>query len=86
MILDLLRYPLIYNSKAISLMKKHQYSFDVDKKLTKPQIKILIENYFNIKVLSINTHKPPKKKKRSGIVTRLKRVIIKVNSEIHLYN
>lgn len=86
MVLDLLQYPITNTSKAARLLENNQFSFDVDKKLTKPQIKKLIENYFNIKILSLNTHRPRRKWKRSGISSRFKRVIITVNSNINILN
>uniref|UniRef100_UPI0030031572 ribosomal protein L23 n=1 Tax=Prototheca miyajii TaxID=2034260 RepID=UPI0030031572 len=86
MILDLLRYPVINTPKSARLLENNQYCFDVDRKLTKPQIKKLIENYFNIKVLSINTHCPRRKWKRSGKLSRYKRVIITLNSKLNLLN
>uniref|UniRef100_UPI00300354E2 ribosomal protein L23 n=1 Tax=Prototheca lentecrescens TaxID=2836214 RepID=UPI00300354E2 len=82
MLLDLLKYPLFFNLKENHCGNKRQYLFDVNKRLTKPQIKKLIENYFQIKVLSINTHRPPRKKKTVNRI--LKRVYITVNSTIEL--
>nr|Q9TJQ6.1 RecName: Full=Large ribosomal subunit protein uL23c; AltName: Full=50S ribosomal protein L23, plastid [Prototheca wickerhamii]AHK09985.1 ribosomal protein L23 [Prototheca wickerhamii]CAB53115.1 50S ribosomal protein L23 [Prototheca wickerhamii] len=84
MMLNLLQYPVIKTPKATRLLENNQYSFDIDKKLTKPQIKKLVEEYFNIKVLAINTHRPPRKIKRSGSAPRSKRVIITVSANINL--
>ena len=84
MMLDLLQYPVIKTPKATRLLENNQFSFDIDKKLTKPQIKKLVEDYFNIKVLAINTHRPPRKLKRSNSSPRSKRVIITVSSNINL--
>jgi large subunit ribosomal protein L23 len=38
----------------------------VDLRLTKTQIKKLFENLFEVNVISINTHIPPRKRVRSG--------------------
>ena len=44
----------------------NQYTFDVDPKLTKLQIKALIYKLFKVTVISVNTHRPPRQKKRLG--------------------
>lgn len=83
---DFIQYPVTYSSKNIDLMKKNQYFFDVNKNITKPQLKKLFEDYFKIKIVSINTHRLPRKKKHSGFSKSLKRVIITSKSEINLIN
>jgi large subunit ribosomal protein L23 len=65
--IDLVKYPVITEKTYVSLYKNRQYTFDVDKRLTKPQIKKLFENLFNINVVGINTHIPPRKKLRVGM-------------------
>ncbi len=50
--------------------------FDVDKKSTKTEIKKWIEGFFGVKVIRINSHRPPKKKKQ--IRSRLSRLGIKI--------
>ena len=73
----------VLTEKSVRLMDKYdQYTFDVDVKLTKPQIKKLSQDMFKVDVLSVNTHRPPRKKRRLGISQGYKpcrkRVIIKV--------
>lgn len=70
MMIDLVKY-IVLTEKSVRLIENNQYTFDVDLKLTKPQIKNLIEKFFQVEVLSVNTHCPPSKKK-----TRYKRAII----------
>jgi len=84
--LDLVKYPVIRTEKATRLIENNQFTFDVDVRLTKPQIKKLIEEFFDIKVLAVNTHRPPRKLKRQGLGSRpsFKRVIITVNSNVSL--
>jgi large subunit ribosomal protein L23 len=81
--IDLIKYPVI-TEKSCRLIEENKYTFDVDKKLTKLQIKKTLENLFKINIISINTHLPPIKKKRLGIrqgyKTRYKRVIITIKS------
>jgi large subunit ribosomal protein L23 len=43
-----------------------QYTFIVDRSLTKIQIKYIIENIFNVKVISVNTSILPTKMRRVG--------------------
>jgi large subunit ribosomal protein L23 len=77
--IDLVKYPVL-TEKATRLLDANQYTFDVDLKANKTTLKALIENYFNVKVVSINTHRPPRKKRRigrsQGYRTQYKRVII----------
>ncbi len=81
-IIDLIKNPVITEKSylALSKSKNKQYTFDVDLHLTKPQIKKIFENHFNVKIIAINTHIPPRKKKRignsQGNISCLKRVII----------
>jgi len=79
--IDLVKYPVI-TEKSYRLIEKNQYTFDVDPRLTKPQIKKVFENLFQVNVLAVNTHLPPVEKKRlgrqQGYKTRYKRVIITI--------
>lgn len=81
--IDLIKYPVI-TEKTISLIEKNKYTFDVYNKLTKPQIKKILENLFEINIISVNTHLLPIKKKRLGLKkgykTNYKRVIITIKS------
>lgn len=81
--IDLIKYPVI-TEKSCRLIEKNKYTFDVDKKLTKLQIKQILENLFKINIISVNTHLPPIKKKRLGLKqgykVRYKRVIITIKS------
>ena len=53
--LDLVKYPVIRTEKATRLIENNQFSFDVDVRLTKPQIKKLSQDMFKVEVLSVNT-------------------------------
>lgn len=64
-LIDLIKYPII-TDKATKLLEINQYTFAVDPKSTKTQIKTAIEYLFNVKVISVNTTKPPTKKRRIG--------------------
>lgn len=62
---DLVRRPLI-TEKATMLLENNQYTFEVDPRATKPQIKEAIESLFDVTVVGVSTQKPPRKKKRVG--------------------
>jgi len=77
--IDYIKYPLI-TDKATRLLENNKYSFLVDKRADKENIKIAIELYFNVKVTKINTINLPRKKrqvgKSIGFRTQLKKVIV----------
>jgi len=77
---NMIKYPVITEKTYLAMFKHRQYTFDVDPKLTKPQIKALIENLFNVSIIGINTHLPPRQKVRVGTIygfrPRYKRVIV----------
>lgn len=79
--IDLIKYPVVSFKSYRALAENNQYMFNVDIRLTKPQIKKLIEQYFEVQVLSVNTHRPPRKKRlyiptSPGYKNRYKRVIV----------
>ena len=82
--IDLIKCPVLTEKSAI-LLENNQYTFDVDLRLTKTKIKELIEDVFDVKVLSVNTHRSPRKKRRLGqyqvYKPRNKRVIITLRPE-----
>ena len=65
--IDLVNYPVITEKSYQSLYKNRQYTFDIDKRLTKSQIKNLFCSLFDINVLAVNTHIPPRQKIRVGV-------------------
>jgi large subunit ribosomal protein L23 len=81
-VMDLIKYPVITEKSYLALSKNanKQYTFDVDLRLTKPQIKKLFESLYNVNVIALNTHIPPRKMKRLGTSqgnqARYKRVIL----------
>lgn len=71
-IADLIKYPVATEKSYLALFKNKQYTFDVDSRLTKPQIKKLFETLFSVNVIGINTHRPPRRKVRTGTSTGYK--------------
>lgn len=63
----------IQTSKAKQRNKQHTYVFQVDRKLNKLQIKKLLEQIYQITIVSLNTHIPPSK-------TLCKRVVVTIKS------
>lgn len=82
--MDEIKYPVL-TEKTIHLLEQNQYTFDVNQKSTKTQIKKWIERFFNVKVKKINSHIPPEKKKKIGPIVghsvRYKRMIITLQSD-----
>lgn len=62
---DLIRCPIV-TEKATLLLENNQYVFEVMLKATKPEIKAAIESLFDVKVIGVNTQRPPRKKRRVG--------------------
>ena len=81
---DLIKY-FVLTEKSTLLMEDDQYTFDVDLRLSKPKIKSLIEELFDVHVLSVNTHRLPQKKRRlgqyQGSRTRYKRAIVRIKAD-----
>ena len=72
MMADSIKYPVTTEKSYLAMFKNKQYTFDVDPRLTKPQIKKLFESLFGVNVVGINTHRPPRKKIRAGLSTGYK--------------
>lgn len=64
-LLNLIKYPSL-TEKAINLYTNRQYTFIVDRSLTKIQIKYIIEKIFNVKITDVNTAMLPSKTRRVG--------------------
>lgn len=63
-------------------MEQNQYTFDVYGRLTKLQIRQLIQQLYDVHVIKINTHRPPRHQRRSakfsGYRTNPKRAIVRL--------
>lgn len=62
---DLVRRPIV-TEKATILLEDNKYTFEVAPQATKTQIKAAIEDLFDVKVIRVNTQRPPHKKRRVG--------------------
>ncbi len=64
-LLKLIKYPSL-TEKSINLYGDRQYTFIVDRSLTKTQIKFIIENIFSVNIIKVNTAILPVRKRRVG--------------------
>ncbi len=62
---DVIRKPII-TEKATNAIEINQYTFEVDHRAEKPDIKSAVESLFNVKVISVNTMNPPRRTRRVG--------------------
>ena len=83
-LLDIIKYPIL-TEKTIRLIEQNQYSFAVDTKADKTDVKNAVEQLFDVKVISVNTSLLPLRKRRVGKFigkkARYKRAIVKLASE-----
>jgi len=88
---DIIIRPVI-SEKTYGLLDENKYTFVVDPRANKTQIKQAIEGIFDVKVLSVNTMNRPGKRKRRGLIIgqrpNTKRAIVTVaeGDEIELFD
>lgn len=79
---SIIKYPIL-TEKTYQQMQQNIYTFAVDKKATKIEIKKAVEFIFQVKVDTINTFNVPRKPKRvgrfNGFVAGYKRAIVKIS-------
>lgn len=64
-LLTLIKYPSV-TEKSINLYNDRQYTFIVDRALTKTEIKFALEKIFQVQILRVNTYILPSKTRRVG--------------------
>ncbi len=78
---DVIRRPLI-TEKATKGLDINQYTFEVDHRAAKPEIKSAIEQLFDVKVVGISTMNPPRRTRRvgrfSGKRAQVKKAIVRL--------
>jgi large subunit ribosomal protein L23 len=88
---DSIKY-VVTSKKALWSIDNQVYCFLVKPYLTKPLIKSVIEKYFNVRVLKINTSNLPRRKKRvgkyAGFCQSYKKVTVRLNydDQINLFS
>jgi large subunit ribosomal protein L23 len=77
--LEIIKAPVV-TEKSQMAMQNGQYTFKVDPRANKTEIKIAIEKLFNVKVVKISTVNEQTKKKRvgryTGLTNRSKKAIV----------
>ena len=72
---------VVVTQKSTTLLESERYTFDVDVHLKKIDIKALIENLYGVHVVSVNTHRLPRRKTRfGGLRPRTKRAIVRLKA------
>tara|TARA_B100000073_G_scaffold316269_1_gene292799 strand:+ start:1094 stop:1396 length:303 start_codon:yes stop_codon:yes gene_type:complete len=78
---DVIRKPII-TEKATNALDLNQYTFEVDPRAAKPDIKAAVEAMFDVKVIGINTMNPPRRSRRvgkfSGKRSQVKKAIVRL--------
>jgi len=78
---DVIRKPII-TEKATNALDLNQYTFEVDHRAAKPDIKAAIELMFSVKVIGVNTMNPPRRSRRvgkfAGTRSQVKKAIVRL--------
>lgn len=78
---DVIRKPVI-TEKATNAIELNQYTFEVDPRAAKPDIKAAVEKMFDVKVIGVNTMIPPRRTRRvgkfSGKRSQFKKAIVRL--------
>jgi len=78
---DVIRRPLI-TEKATAALELNQYTFEVDHRASKPDIKAAIEKLFDVRVVGISTMNPPRRTRRvgrfSGKRAQIKKAVVRL--------
>jgi large subunit ribosomal protein L23 len=81
---EIIKYPIL-TEKTYQQMEGHVYTFAVDKRATKTEIKKAIQFIFQVKIDKINVFNVPKKAKKvgkySGFSKSYKKAIITLNKD-----
>jgi large subunit ribosomal protein L23 len=63
---EIIKKPIITEKSMLLVEEQNQYTFSVDKRANKIQIKNAVEELFNVKVVKVNKINTTPKKKRVG--------------------
>jgi large subunit ribosomal protein L23 len=81
---DIILSPIV-SEKSYAAVQNKQYSFYIDTRVDKSEVKKAIEKVFNVKVLKVNTinvkPKPKKLGKSSGYSAKMKKAIVTVGKK-----
>jgi large subunit ribosomal protein L23 len=65
---DIIFSPVVSEKSYDLIEKRNTYTFVVDRRSNKSEVKDVIEDVFGVKVTSVNTQNRPGKMKRTGMV------------------
>ncbi|MBO8126522.1 MAG: 50S ribosomal protein L23 [Firmicutes bacterium] len=65
---DVIKKPVVTEKSNLLIADENKYTFMVDKRATKPQIKEAVEKIFKVKVVDVKTANMTGKKVRRGLV------------------
>ncbi|MBV5191348.1 50S ribosomal protein L23 [Staphylococcus chromogenes] len=87
---DILKRPVI-TEKSSEAMAEGKYTFDVDVRANKTQVKIAVEEIFDVKVANVNiiNYKPKKKRmgRYQGYTNKRRKAIVTLKEgQIDLFN
>lgn len=87
---DILKRPVI-TEKSSEAMAEGKYTFDVDVRANKTQVKIAVEEIFDVKVANVNiiNYKPKKKRmgRYQGYTNKCRKAIVTLKEgQIDLFN
>ncbi|MDC0559084.1 50S ribosomal protein L23 [Candidatus Izimaplasma bacterium] len=74
---EIIKRPIITEKSMLLVENQNKYTFSVDKRANKIQIKLAIEELFNVKVVKVNKINTAPKKKRVGQYTGFKPLVTK---------
>ena len=76
---DVIKRPII-TEKSMKLVEANKYTFEVDRRATKTDIKAAVEELFNVKVTAVNIINGIKKEKRvrryTGLLPAVTKAIV----------
>jgi len=75
----------VFTEKTTRLLEKYnQYVFDVDPRIKKSQVRVVVEKIFGVPVRSVNTYRIPRRsrnfKSSIGFLPNRKRAIVSLRS------
>ena len=74
---DILKRPVVTEKSNMQAGAANQYTFQVDRRANKIQVKDAVETAFNVKVLEVNIVNIPRKMGRAGRATVVKKTATK---------
>ncbi|PTL38461.1 MAG: 50S ribosomal protein L23 [Alkalicoccus sp.] len=81
---DIIKRPII-TERSADLMAEKKYTFEVDPRATKPQVKSAVEEIFGVEVVNVNTMNYKGKFKRfgrhSGYTRKRKKAIVELSAD-----